>query len=65
MMWGKVSDFDCGRIGKLIFVFLDGIGMEVDHPDNPFAVTQMPFLQELLGAPLLNRSDGASIRSAV
>lgn len=36
---------------KLLFVFLDGVGLG-DADANPFAAAETPFLKELLGGPL-------------
>jgi len=39
---------------RLLFIFLDGVGLGVDDPDiNPFARVEMPFLQSLLGGKKL------------
>ncbi|NJN80719.1 MAG: phosphoglyceromutase, partial [Anaerolineales bacterium] len=36
---------------KLLFLFLDGIGLGEDNPEiNPFAKANMPFLESLLGS---------------
>ena len=40
-------------VNKLIFIFLDGVGLGEDDADNPLATTGLPFLTSLLGAPLL------------
>ncbi|XLS29176.1 phosphoglyceromutase [Flavobacteriaceae bacterium M23B6Z8] len=42
---------------KLIFVFLDGIGLRIGDDHNPFAKAHMPVLTSLLGAPLLEGID--------
>jgi hypothetical protein len=42
----------------IVFVFVDGIGLTDAHSDNPFATTSMPFVQALIGAPLLNNAVG-------
>ncbi len=42
---------------KLLFLFLDGIGLGVDDPEiNPFARAEMPHLESLLGGRKLTRS---------
>jgi 2,3-bisphosphoglycerate-independent phosphoglycerate mutase len=41
---------------KLLFLFLDGIGLGDNDPDkNPFARARMPYLQSLLGGQTLTR----------
>lgn len=42
---------------KLIFVFLDGIGLRTGDNYNPFAKAHMPVLSSLLGAPLIEGSE--------
>lgn len=42
---------------RILFLFLDGIGLGADDPEiNPFARTDMPFLQSLLGGHSLTAS---------
>lgn len=42
---------------KLLFLFLDGIGLGKDDPDiNPFARADMPYLQSMLGGRKLTES---------
>lgn len=41
---------------KVIFVFLDGVGMGEANENNPFCSAYMPFLNDLFGGPLTNRS---------
>lgn len=42
---------------KLLFLFLDGIGLGEDNPEiNPFAKTSMPYLESLLGNKKLTKS---------
>lgn len=42
---------------KLLFLFLDGIGLGEDNPEiNPFARANMPFLESLLGGKKLLQS---------
>jgi hypothetical protein len=42
---------------KLLFLFLDGIGLGEDNPEiNPFACADMPYLESLLGGKKLTRS---------
>lgn len=42
---------------KILFLFLDGIGLGKDDPDiNPFARTDMPYLQSMLGGRKLTES---------
>lgn len=43
-------------MGKLIFVFIDGIGLGENTDANPFCVARMPFLDELLGAKLVKNA---------
>jgi 2,3-bisphosphoglycerate-independent phosphoglycerate mutase len=38
---------------KVIFIFIDGVGIGRNHPDNPFALTHFSFLENLIGGPLL------------
>ena len=39
---------------RVLFIFLDGVGLGEDDPDiNPFAKIEMPFLQSLLGGQKL------------
>jgi hypothetical protein len=39
---------------RVLFIFLDGVGLGVDDPNiNPFARIEMPFLQSLLGGKKL------------
>jgi hypothetical protein len=41
---------------KLLFLFLDGIGLGTDDPEiNPFARARMPYLSSLLGGQTLTR----------
>ena len=42
---------------KIIFVFLDGVGMGQGGEQNPFCAASMPFLSSLLGGPLLHDSE--------
>ena len=42
----------------IVFVFVDGIGLTDARSDNPFATTAMPFVQALIGAPLLSNAVG-------
>ena len=42
---------------KILFLFLDGIGLGADNPEiNPFARANMPYLEALLGRQKLTRS---------
>jgi 2,3-bisphosphoglycerate-independent phosphoglycerate mutase len=43
------------RNNKVIFVFLDGVGVGPENPDNPFAVCHMKFLWGLTGCTLTSR----------
>lgn len=44
---------------RILFVFLDGVGLAPAGPDNPFSTIPMPHLRALLGGPLvLNGSAG-------
>lgn len=56
-MQSQTSDTDTATLQKLIFVFLDGVGLGDGGPDNPLAVTKLPFLEAILGAPLLKDLD--------
>jgi 2,3-bisphosphoglycerate-independent phosphoglycerate mutase len=38
---------------RVVFVFLDGVGLAPPGPDNPFSTVPMPHLMELLGGPLV------------
>lgn len=39
---------------RLLFIFLDGVGLGADDPNNnPFAYTRLPFLESLLGGQRL------------
>jgi 2,3-bisphosphoglycerate-independent phosphoglycerate mutase len=40
----------------IIFVFIDGIGLDNAHTHNPFARVPQPHLQALLGGPLISDS---------
>lgn len=37
----------------LLFIFLDGIGLGPDEPDNPFATTPLPTLERLCGGRMV------------
>lgn len=39
--------------GRILFVFLDGVGLGPAGPANPFSSVPMPHLQSLLGGPLI------------
>jgi 2,3-bisphosphoglycerate-independent phosphoglycerate mutase len=41
------------RGGRVLFVFLDGVGLAPAGPDNPLSIVPMPNLHELLGGPLV------------
>lgn len=42
---------------KILFLFLDGIGLGTDNPDiNPFARAKMPYLESLLGGKKLTQA---------
>lgn len=42
---------------RILFLFLDGIGLGDDNPEtNPFVRAQMPYLESLLGSKKLTRS---------
>lgn len=46
---------------NLIFVFIDGVGLGIDQPSNPFACTETPGLDGILeGRPLYSSSIGYS-----
>ena len=41
---------------RVLFIFLDGIGLGADDPEtNPLALTEMPYLQSMLGGRKLTR----------
>jgi 2,3-bisphosphoglycerate-independent phosphoglycerate mutase len=40
-------------MNKVLFIFLDGVGLAPAGPDNPFSQVPMPRLQDLLGGPLV------------
>jgi hypothetical protein len=40
----------------IIFVFIDGIGLDSAHPHNPFAHVSQPYIQQLIGGPLIQDS---------
>ena len=42
-----------GTEQKILFVFLDGVGLAPAGPGNPFSTVPMPRLQHLLGGPLV------------
>jgi len=42
-----------GPAGRVLFVFLDGVGLAPAGPDNPLSTVPMPSLQGLLGGPLV------------
>jgi 2,3-bisphosphoglycerate-independent phosphoglycerate mutase len=42
-----------GTRTKILFVFLDGVGLAPSGPDNPLSQVPMPHLQALLGGPLV------------
>jgi len=45
---------------KLLFIFIDGIGLGADNPEiNPFARAEMPYLQSLLGSQKMTKSAGS------
>ncbi|MBN2533824.1 MAG: hypothetical protein JXB88_13090 [Spirochaetales bacterium] len=37
---------------NVIFIFIDGVGVDKAHKDNPFASVHLEFLQDLVGGPL-------------
>src|SRR3989304_6461189 len=42
---------------KLLFIFIDGIGLGEDNPEiNPFVRAEMPYLQSLLGGQKMIKS---------
>lgn len=43
---------------RILFVFLDGVGLAPPGPDNPLSLVPMPHLTDLLGGPLV--LDGAA-----
>ncbi|MEW6624516.1 MAG: hypothetical protein AB1420_15570 [Bacillota bacterium] len=46
---------------RVIFVFLDGIGLGLENKDNPFFTTPTPFLEQLLDGKKLTRTVGDRI----
>jgi 2,3-bisphosphoglycerate-independent phosphoglycerate mutase len=44
--------------GKILFIFLDGVGLAPAGPNNPLSQVPMPCLQDLLGGPLALNGDG-------
>ena len=40
-------------MARLIFIFLDGVGLAESSDSNPFATAPMPALQSLIGGPLV------------
>jgi 2,3-bisphosphoglycerate-independent phosphoglycerate mutase len=48
-----------GSLNKILFVFLDGVGLALPGPQNPFSQVPMPHLRELLGGPLVLSGSGA------
>lgn len=42
---------------KLIFIFLDGIGLGPDTVSNPFTKASMPILSKYIGEPLIKTTD--------
>lgn len=46
--------------GKLVFIFIDGIGLGKDSQSNPFCVAEMPFIRGLTGCPLV---EGVSVNN--
>ncbi len=47
-----------GPAGRVLFVFLDGIGLAPPGPDNPLSHVPMPSVQSLLGGPLVLNGEG-------
>lgn len=56
---------------KILFVFLDGVGLAPTGPDNPLSQVPMPHLNELLGGPMvldgglsaMSPQDGVTLRA--
>ena len=42
---------------RILFIFLDGVGLAPAGPDNPLSGVPMPHLEELLGGPLVLAGD--------
>jgi 2,3-bisphosphoglycerate-independent phosphoglycerate mutase len=42
---------------RIVFIFLDGFGLAPPGPYNPFAAGAMPFLESVLGSPLVAGQD--------
>lgn len=47
--------------GKVLFFFVDGVGLAPPGPDNPFGVVPMPHLEALLGGPLVRDGLGPGV----
>ena len=47
-----------GTKHKILFVFLDGVGLAPAGPANPLSTVPMPYLQGLLGGPLVYERAG-------
>ena len=43
----------CKRRDRILFIFVDGVGLGPAGPDNPLSQVPMPRLGELLGGPLV------------
>ncbi len=43
---------------RILFIFLDGIGLTPRSPENPMGTASMPFLHSLLGGPLCKETRG-------
>jgi hypothetical protein len=53
-----------GLENRVLFIFLDGVGLAPPGPDNPLSYVPMPQVQSLLGGPLvLNGSAGREVRA--
>jgi 2,3-bisphosphoglycerate-independent phosphoglycerate mutase len=49
---------------KVLFIFLDGVGLAPPGPGNPLSCVPMPHLRELLGGPLaLGATNGQAVSS--
>jgi 2,3-bisphosphoglycerate-independent phosphoglycerate mutase len=48
-----VSESGAKARGRVLFIFLDGVGLAPSGPDNPLSQTPMPCLRNLVGGPLV------------
>jgi len=55
------SDGHRGLEHKVIFIFLDGVGLAPPGPDNPLSYVPMPHLRTLLGSSLVLNGAGGQV----